>query len=117
MKKLGRKNRHKRITKKVKGTKEQPRLLVFRSKKHIYAQLIDDSSDRVIAGCSTLSKDFKQKDIKSSNKEGAKELGKLISEKAKVAGIQKVCLDRGGYKYHGRVKNLAEGAREGGLKL
>jgi len=115
MKKLGRFYRHRRITKKIKGDSVRPRLVVFRSSKHIYAQLIDDAAHKVIAGLSTLSKDFV--DIKSSNKEGAKEIGKRIAKKALSLGIEKVSFDRSGYKYHGRVKSLADGAREGGLKL
>ena len=117
MKKTGRERRHKRVAKKVRGSKKKPRLVVFRSKKHIYAQLIDDNHQRVITGCSTLSHEFKNKKIKSTNKEGAKEVGKMISHKAVGVGIKAVCFDSGGYKYHGRVKSLAEGAREGGLKF
>jgi large subunit ribosomal protein L18 len=117
MKLAGRERRHKRITKKIKGTKERPRLVVFRSKKNIYAQLVDDQSGQVLTGCSTLSKEFRKKNVKSNNKEGAKEVGRLIAKKAIQLGIEKVCFDRAGYKYHGRVKALACGAREGGLKF
>jgi large subunit ribosomal protein L18 len=117
MKLKERERRHKRITKKLKGTKERPRLVVFRSKKHIYTQLVDDSQNRVITGCSALSKEFKEKNIKSTNCKAAYEVGKLIAQKALQLGIKEVKFDRAGYKYHGRVKELAEGAREGGLKF
>lgn len=117
MQKIGRERRHKRITKKLKGNKEKPRLVVFRSKKHIYAQLVNDTAQKVIAGCSTLGKEFKDKKIKSSDKTAAKEMGKIISSRALVLGIKTVSFDRGGYKYHGRIKSLAEGAREGGLQF
>lgn len=117
MRQIGRGRRHKRITKKLKGDQDMPRLVVFRSKKHIYAQLVNDAAQKVIAGCSTLSKEFKDKKIKSSDKTAAKELGKMISSKALTLGVKAVSFDRGGYKYHGRVKSLADGAREGGLKF
>jgi len=117
MKQIGRKRRHKRITKRVKGTEKMPRLVVFRSKKHIYTQLIRDDIQKVAGGCSTLSREFRDKNIKTTNKEAAKEIGKMIAQKAKGLGIKNVCFDRGGYKYHGRVKSLAEGAREGGLSF
>ena len=117
MKQIARSRRHKRITKKSKGTKNRPRLVVFRSKRNIYAQIINDENHSTLLGCSTLSKDFKGKNIKPNNKEGAKELGKIVSQKAIKLGIKSVFFDRGGYKYHGRVKSLAEGAREGGLKF
>lgn len=113
----GRERRHKRITKKMKGSKTCPRLVVFRSGKHIRVQLVDDGLDKVITGCSTLSKDFKGKNIKPSNKEAAKEVGKLIAQKALKLGFKEACFDRAGYKFHGRVKFLADGAREGGLKF
>ncbi len=112
-----RERRHERVTKKVQGTSAKPRLVVFRSKKHIYAQLIKDDVNSVVTGCSTLSKEFKDKNIKSTNKEAAKEIGKLIAAKAVALGIKEVCFDRAGYKYHGRVQALSEGAREGGLKF
>jgi large subunit ribosomal protein L18 len=117
MKQPGREGRHKRVTDKLQGTATKPRLVVFRSKKHIYAQLINDADDKAIAGLSTLSKEFKAKNIKSSNKEAAKEIGKLIAEKALALGIKEVCFDRAGYLYHGRVEALSQGAREGGLKF
>lgn len=112
-----RERRHERVTKKVQGTSTKPRLVIFRSKKHIYAQLVKDDANSVITGCSTLSKEFKGKNIKSGNKEAAKEIGKLIAAKAISLGIKEVCFDRAGYRYHGRVQALSEGAREGGLKF
>ncbi|MCK4917758.1 MAG: 50S ribosomal protein L18 [Candidatus Omnitrophica bacterium] len=115
MKKIGRDRRHKRIAKTVRGTGERPRMVVFRSKKNILVQLVDDSIQKVIVGFSTLGKDFKGKNIKSSDINGAKEIGKMMASKAVELGFKNVCFDRGGYKYHGRVKSLAEGAREGGL--
>ena len=115
--KIQRIRRHKRITKIVKGTQEQPRLVVFRSKKHIYAQLVDDSTHRVLTAVSTLSKAFQEKKVKSSDKNAAKVVGSLMAAKILEIGVKQVCFDRGGYKYHGRVKSLAEGAREGGVKF
>lgn len=117
MKTIGRERRHKRITKKMKGSAEQPRLAVFRSQKHIYAQLINDQEAKVITSYSTLADDFKQKKIKSADKEAARQVGKLVAERALSLGITKVCFDRSGFKYHGRVEALAQGVREAGLKF
>ena len=119
MKKIQRSRRHKRIARKIKGTMMRPRLVVFRSKKHIYAQLIDDSVHKIILSCSSLAKSFKadQEELKSSNLAKAKKLGTLVAEGALKQGIKNVSFDRGGYKYHGRVKNLACAAREAGLKF
>lgn len=117
MKIKGRTRRHRRITKKMKGSSDCPRLVVFRSKKHMRAQLVDDSAHKVIVGQSTLCKDFKDKNMKSSDMQASKEIGKLIAQKAAKMGVKEVCFDRAGYKYHGRVKALADGAREGGLKF
>ena len=117
MKQIGRWRRHNSIARKIRGVESQPRLVVFRSKKHIYAQVINDSLGKVVTSVSTLSKEFKEKKIKSTNQEAAKEVGKMISEKAKKLGVETVSFDRGGYRYHGGVKKLAEGAREGGLKF
>jgi large subunit ribosomal protein L18 len=108
-----RKIRHLRIRKKIKGTRNRPRLFVFKSLKHIYAQLIDDEKGQTILSAS----DFEIKEKPKSKVELAREIGKLIAKKAKEKGIEKVVFDRGGYKYHGKVKALAEGAREGGLKF
>ncbi len=118
-----RKRRHLRVRKKVRGTSERPRLCVFRSNKHIYASLIDDTCipNKVITTVSSLSPEFKKnvsdKNIHGGNIKGAEIVGALIAEKAKELGIEKVVFDRGGYKYTGRVKALAESARKGGLKF
>jgi large subunit ribosomal protein L18 len=117
MKSAARKRRHIRVTKTVQGTETKPRLVVFRSKRHMYAQLVNDRTCKVITGSSTLSKEFKEKKIKTNNKEAAKEVGKLIAQKALKLGIKEVCFDRAGYKYHGRVQALSSGAREGGLQF
>lgn len=106
--------RHGRIRNKVCGTAERPRLNVFRSSKHIYAQLIDDVAGVTLAAASSLEKSFEGS---GANKDGAQKVGKMIAEKAAAKGIQEVVFDRGGYIYHGRVKELAEAAREGGLKF
>ena len=105
--------RHKRIRSKIRGTAARPRLSVFRSLSHIYAQLVDDEKGKIIASAS----DLELKKSKKKKVEKAKEIGKLISKKALEKKIEKVVFDRGGYQYHGRVKALAEGAREGGLKF
>ncbi len=100
------------IRKNLAGSSERPRLSVFRSNKGIYAQIIDDKAGKTIVAASSLSKDF----VASGNKvEQSKAVGKLVAEKALAAGISKVVFDRNGYLYHGRIKSLAEGAREGGL--
>lgn len=105
-----------RIRKKITGTIERPRLRVFKSNKHIYAQIIDDSAGKTIAAMSTVDKGFVASEEKGKTA-AAKQVGKLIAEKAKSAGVEQVVFDRGGYIYHGRVKSLSEGAREGGLKF
>jgi large subunit ribosomal protein L18 len=105
-----------RIRKKISGSTERPRLRVFKSNKHIYAQIIDDSLAKTLISMSTLDKDFDQGEEKGKIG-AAKIVGTLIAEKAKAAGIEKVVFDRGGYLYHGRVKSLSEGARDGGLKF
>ena len=104
--------RHKRVRGKVSGTPECPRLNVFRSEKHIYAQVIDDVNGVTLCAASSVEKDFEGL---GSNKEAAKKVGNTIAERAKAKGIEKVVFDRGGYIYHGRVQELADGAREGGL--
>ena len=109
-----RKKRHKRVRGKITGTPERPRLNVFRSEKHIYAQIIDDTKGVTLCSASSLEKDFEGS---GSNKEGAQKVGKQVAERAKKSGIEEVVFDRGGYLYHGRVKELAEAAREGGLKF
>lgn len=107
-----------RIRKKLFGTTERPRLAVFRSSKNIYAQLIDDVKKTTVAGVSTLTPDLRSEAGKAKTKiDAAKIVGKAIAEKAKSLKIKKVVFDRGGYLYHGRVKALADGARENGLKF
>ena len=106
--------RHLRVRKKVSGTAERPRLSVYRSEKNIYAQIIDDIAGNTLVSASSLDKDFSNV---GSNKESAKQVGELVAKKALEKGIKEVVFDRGGYIYHGRVKELAEGAREGGLEF
>ncbi len=114
--------RHKRVRAKTFGTKERPRLCLFRSTKHIYAQLINDEKGKTIVAASDLElkkspRKSRQVGIQGKKVNIAKEVGKLIAKKALDKKIEKVVFDRGGYQYHGRVKALAEGAREGGLKF
>jgi large subunit ribosomal protein L18 len=104
---------HLRIRKKVVGTAERPRLSIFRSLKHIYAQVIDDAGGRTIAAASSREKGQES----GNNKKGAAEVGKLIASRCREKGIESVVFDRGGFKYHGRVKSLADAAREAGLKF
>ena len=106
--------RHKRVRAKISGTPEIPRLDVFRSNSNIYAQIIDDVNGVTLVSASTVEKDFEGA---TSNCEAAAKVGKLIAERAKIKGIENICFDRGGYLYHGRVKALADGAREGGLNF
>ena len=112
--KAARIRRHERVRKNISGTAERPRLNVFRSAKHIYAQIIDDAKGVTLVAASSMDKDF---DGYGGNVEGAKKVGEKIAEKASAAGIKAVVFDRGGYVYHGRVAALAEGAREGGLEF
>ena len=107
-------NRHRRVRGKIQGTSERPRLNVFRSTNNIYAQLIDDVKGVTLAAASTLDKDLNGY---GGNKEAAHKVGELIAKRAAEKGITEVVFDRGGYIFHGRVKELAEGAREGGLKF
>ena len=113
-KKVIRERIHKRIRRKIHGTPERPRLAVFRSVKHIYAQIIDDRAGRTLAAASSTEK---AAEFNGGNVAGAKEVGRLVAERAKAAGINTVVFDRGGYLYHGRVKALADAAREGGLEF
>ena len=106
---------HERIRHKVRGSGERPRLAVFRSLKHIYAQVIDDRAGNTLAAASSGEKTSKV--ASGGNVAGAKAIGKLIAERAKAKGITKVVFDRGGYLYHGRIKALADAAREGGLNF
>lgn len=111
----GRKIRHLRIRRKVQGTGERPRLTVFRSLNHIYAQLIDDVSGRTLVAVDSRSPDFQQQHRSGGNVAAAKVVGELLAQRAKSRGIDRAVFDRGGYQYHGRVKALAESARAGGL--
>ncbi|MDQ3785568.1 MAG: 50S ribosomal protein L18 [Actinomycetota bacterium] len=104
--------RHRRVRKKVTGTPERPRLAVYRSNRHIYAQVIDDVAGRTLASASTLADG-----TSGDPKKKAKEVGLAVAEAAKTAGVGKVTFDRGGFKYHGQVRAVADGAREGGLEL
>lgn len=103
-----------RIRKTISGTQERPRLVVFRSNKEIYAQLIDDVAGKTLASASSRDKDIT---VEGTKQEVAFVVGKAIAEKASGLGVETICFDRGGYLYHGRVKSLADGAREGGLKF
>lgn len=109
--------KHARVRQKVVGTSERPRLCVFRSLNHIYVQVIDDSIGATLTSASSLDKEFKGSSLRGSNKEGAKKVGELVAQRALEKGISQVVFDRGGYLYHGRVKCLAEGAREKGLQF
>ena len=106
--------RHKRVRGKISGTPERPRLNVFRSEKHIYAQVIDDTRGMTLCSASSVEKNF---GAPGSNKEAARKVGETVAKRAIANGIDNVVFDRGGYIYHGRVKELAEAAREGGLKF
>ncbi|SHE71432.1 50S ribosomal protein L18 [Caloramator proteoclasticus] len=110
-----REKRHLRVRKKVYGTAERPRLNVYRSEKHIYAQIINDEMGVTLVAASSLDKELKGKLACGSNKEAARVVGELVAKRALEKGIKKVVFDRGGYIYHGRVKELAEAAREAGL--
>jgi large subunit ribosomal protein L18 len=117
--KLQRRRRHLRIRNKIRGTAERPRLVVYRSIKNIEGQLVDDDQGRTILGLSTLAPDVRDFAAEGPNPrvEHAFAAGKALAERAKEQGIESVVFDRGGYKYHGRVKAFAEGAREGGLQF
>ena len=106
--------RHRRVRAKISGTAERPRLNVFRSSKHIYAQLIDDVNGVTLASASSMDKSFEGN---GGNADGARKVGEMIAKNAADKGISEVVFDRGGYLYHGRVQALAEGARENGLKF
>ncbi len=112
---IARMRRRKRIRKVVRGTEERPRLNVFRSARHIYAQIIVDTSGKTLASASTLCNEIRKGKKKTGKIDIAKEVGALIAKRAAQEGIKSVAFDRGGYRYHGRVKALAEAAREGGL--
>jgi large subunit ribosomal protein L18 len=112
--KKARVRRHLRVRKKISGTTERPRLAVYRSEKNIYAQVIDDINGITLVSASSLDKEF---DGLGSNKEAAKVVGEMVAKRAIEKGIKEVVFDRGGYVYHGRIQNLAEGAREAGLQF
>ncbi|MBE0479742.1 MAG: 50S ribosomal protein L18 [Dehalococcoidia bacterium] len=112
-----RQRRHKRVRKALKGTAERPRLSVFRSPNHIYAQVIDDIAGKTLVSASTVDRELKSQLDKKGKTEKATLVGTLVAERAKSKGIDDVVFDRGGYKYHGRVKALAEAARETGLRF
>ena len=114
-KRARRRRKHVRVRKNLSGTAERPRFCVFRSLKHIYGQIVDDTSGRTLVSASTLSPELKSKVEGASKTEAAKLLGKHVAVIAKDKGITTVVFDRGGYKFHGRVKALADAAREGGL--
>ncbi len=107
--------RHRRVRKKVFGDAGRPRLNVFRSLKHVYAQIIDDTSSKTLVSASSLDKELRSNS--GGNIDGAKAVGKLVAERAKAAGIEAVRFDRGGFQFHGRVKGLADAAREAGLRF
>ena len=107
--------RHRRVRKRVTGVPGLPRLAVFRSARHIYAQIVDDTTRRTLVAASTL--DASLRGDKKAKSEAAKAVGALIADRAKAAGVARVVFDRGGYAYHGRVASLADGAREGGLEF
>ena len=112
-----RKFRHQRVRNKVNGTPTRPRLAVFRSNVHIYAQVIDDVNGRTLASASTIDKELRTNVEGKDRQEQAKAIGLAIAERAKANGVETVVFDRGGFPYHGRVKALAEGSREGGLEF
>jgi len=116
---LQRKRRHYRVRAKIRGSAERPRLVVFRSLKNIEGQIVDDDAGRTVLGLSTLNADVKDFKPEGKNRrvEQAFVAGQLLAEKAKAQGVSSVVFDRGGYKYHGRVKAFAEGARKGGLEF
>ena len=109
--------RHKRVRKKIAGTTQRPRLCIFRSSNNIYAQIIDDTNRVTLVAASSLEADVKGAVNHTGNKEAAKLVGQLVAKKAVEKGITEVVFDRGGYLYHGRIKELAEAAREAGLKF
>ncbi len=116
-KETARKIRHRRIRKKVLGTAERPRFAVFRSSNHIYAQIINDDAGHTIISASTMDKEFASREGHRGNKDTAKRVGEFLAKKALDKGVKKVVFDRGGFLYHGRIRSLADGAREGGLEF
>ncbi|HLY82563.1 MAG TPA: 50S ribosomal protein L18 [Acidimicrobiales bacterium] len=116
-KQVGRTRRHYRVRKKVIGTEMRPRLAVFRSNRHIVAQVIDDRAGRTLAAASTVEKDLRSSLATTADKAAAATVGRLVAERAKAAGITRVVFDRGGFRYHGRVAAVADAAREAGLEF
>jgi len=116
-KKVTRIKRHQRIRRRLTGTTERPRLCVYRSNKHIYVQIIDDTEAKTLVAASTLDKELKGKVEKTWNRDGAKAVGELVAVRAKEKGIESVVFDRGGNIYHGRIAAVAEAAREAGLNF
>ena len=114
-KRLKKTRRHLRVRRKVKGTSEKPRLCVFRSLRYIYAQVMDDTTGRTIVSASSLDPEIKA--TAKAKMEDAKQVGAMLGKRAKEKGVEQVVFDRGGYKYHGRIKTLADAAREAGLKF
>ena len=114
---VNRKKRHRRVRTKLHGTPERPRLNVFRSSKHIYAQVIDDQSGETLVAASSLDPQLRSELDHGGNREAARKVGALLANRAVDKGIKDVVFDRGGYLYHGRVKELADGAREAGLNF
>jgi large subunit ribosomal protein L18 len=112
-----RQRRQRHVRKRLTGTAERPRLAVFRSSKHIYAQVINDASGTTLAAAGTLDPEIRSQHAYGGNKAAAAVVGRLVAERARQAGIDKVCFDRRSYKYHGRVEALASAAREAGLKF
>jgi large subunit ribosomal protein L18 len=110
-----RRRRHTRVRRNLSGTAERPRLSVFRSLQHVYAQVIDDASGRTLVSASTLDANLRAEIGQMDVQEQAKAVGRAVAERAKAAGIEQVVFDRGGYPYHGRIKAVAEGSRETGL--
>lgn len=116
-KRLARLRRHARVRKHVQGTMERPRLCVFRSLKHIYAQVVDDTQQHTLISASTLDAEVQAAAAGKDKAGQAAVVGEVLAERAQAAGIKRVVFDRGGYRYHGRVKSLADAAREGGLEF
>jgi large subunit ribosomal protein L18 len=114
---VARLKRQARIRKKIRGTSQRPRLSVFRSARHVYAQIVDDTAGTTLVTASTVEKLFKEQPKPENKKSAAAQIGKLIAQRALDKGIKKVVFDRNGFLYHGRIKALSDGAREGGLEL
>ena len=114
---IARKRRHRRVRMKISGTPERPRLNIYRSSKHIYAQVIDDTEGKTIVAASTIDKEVMSQLAGKNKKQQAAVVGEVVAERAKAAGISEIVFDRGGFRYHGRVEALAKSARDSGLKF